>query len=380
MSNEQTNSDDPSDDRYWRDVEWEDLLEEGDMYEVCGIWWPTNNAGRPRKYLGETKYRRRIEQQANPDDPSGPGWRDVTTGSVMINGDMIRDGYRWVVAQPGQTVTDGDIVRRRIWQATSRKEQTTADDTSGLGWRDLGPKEPIEQGDVYICGGVGWLERDAIGRLPLEFPNLRYRRRIEQPQQTSDSEPETMDDLRQRLAACEVLLAEAGGSGEQVNTELQQLREQVQTLTRERDEHARKAATAHNLAEMSRRQVEDEARKVEQLKTQVQDMTRVAKNNVVELQQLRDQVETLEKQLDENDMEIVRLNVELQEPSKQIKDMKDTIARLTNELAVERVNSQNALQWLKPLRPSFEQPNVCGQLVVTIVSNLPDIVGRFDQE
>jgi len=61
-----------------------------------------------------------------------------------------------------------------------------------------------------------------------------YRRRIE-PQQPSDSEPETMEDLRRRLAECEVLLAEAERGGRQVNAELQQLREQVQTLTRERD-------------------------------------------------------------------------------------------------------------------------------------------------
>jgi len=123
-------------------------------------------------------------------------------------------------------------------------EQTQqADDPSGDGWRDVGPKERIEQGDVYICSGVGWLESDAIGRLPSEFPNLRYRRRI-QPQQPSDSEPETMEDLRRRLAECEVLLAEADRGGQQVNAELQQLREQVQTLTLERDRYRNQLAGA----------------------------------------------------------------------------------------------------------------------------------------
>jgi hypothetical protein len=116
-------------------------------------------------------------------------------------------------------------------------EQTQqADDPSGPGWRDVGPRERIEQGDVYICSGVGWLESDAIGRLPSEFPNLRYRRRIE-PEQPSDTEPETMEDLRRRLAECEVLLAEAERGGEQVNAELQQLREQVLALTLERDRY-----------------------------------------------------------------------------------------------------------------------------------------------
>jgi chromosome segregation ATPase len=86
-----------------------------------------------------------------------------------------------------------------------------------------------------------------------------------------------MEDLRRRLAECEVLLAEADRGGEQVNAELQQFREQVQTLTMERDHEARKAATLHNLAEMSRRQVEDEAGKVEQLKERVQKLERELK-------------------------------------------------------------------------------------------------------
>ncbi len=111
---------------------------------------------------------------------------------------------------------------------------------------------------------------------------------------TSDSEPETMEQLRKRLAVAvrqnveladeledvrrsktahqriakasveraqeaEALLAEVERGGEQVNAELQQLREQV--------------ATSQHLAEMSRRQVEDEAGKIEQLKEQMQTLT-----------------------------------------------------------------------------------------------------------
>jgi hypothetical protein len=97
------------------------------------------------------------------------------------------------------------------------------------------------------------------------------------PPQPSDSEPETMEQLRRRLDEYAVLLDEAERGGQQVNAELQQLREQVQALTTERDEHARKAATAHNLLEMSRRQVQDEAGKVEQLKQQLHESQRTAK-------------------------------------------------------------------------------------------------------
>ena len=66
----------------------------------------------------------------------------------------------------------------------------------------------------------------------------------QQQQQPSDSEPETMEDLRRRLAECEVLLAEADRGGQQVNAELQQLREQVTTLTRERDRYRNQLAGA----------------------------------------------------------------------------------------------------------------------------------------
>jgi len=147
-----------------------------------------------------------IEPQTQPttDDPSGPGWRDVTTGGVTQDGDMVRadDEFplgRWVAAEPGETVTDDDVVRRRIGQ------QSAPDDPSGPGWRDLGPDEVIAQGDVrwsrmdYTLGG--WVPAKAFG----DTPRMRcgaYRRRIEQP-----------------------------------NAELQQLRERVRALTLERERY-----------------------------------------------------------------------------------------------------------------------------------------------
>ena len=143
------------------------------------------------------------QQTQQADDPSGPGWRDVTTGGVTQHGDMVRvdDNFplgRWALAEPGETVTDDDVVRRRI-----------------------------------------------------------------EPQQPSDSEPETMEDLRRRLAECEVLLAEADRGGQQVNAELQQLREQVTTLTRERDRYRNQLAGAieHSSAAAGRQQVLEELQK-----------------------------------------------------------------------------------------------------------------------
>jgi hypothetical protein len=123
----------------------------------------------------------------------------------------------------------------------NNEQQTQqADDPSGDGWRWVRQGEALRHGDVEHIDGDWHPTTEAGYTCPR---NHSYRRRIE-PQQPSDSEPETMDDLRRRLAECEVLLAEADRGGQQVNAELQQLREQVQTLTRERDRYRNQLAGA----------------------------------------------------------------------------------------------------------------------------------------
>ena len=133
-------------------------------------------------------------------------------------------------------------------------EQTQAtDDPSGPGWRDVLPGEILHVGDM-VQRHHGWSRTRVSGTIAGSSP--RYRRRIE-PQQPSGSEPETMEDLRKRLAVAESLVAEYERSGEQVNAELQQLREQVATLTRERDRYRNQLAGAieHSSAAAAQQQV-----------------------------------------------------------------------------------------------------------------------------
>ena len=70
------------------------------------------------------------DEQPNPDDPSGPGWRDVEVGEVLGHGDMFIDiDGEWVrTGDAGWQVTLGlrGFYRRRI-------EQQQADDPSGPG-------------------------------------------------------------------------------------------------------------------------------------------------------------------------------------------------------------------------------------------------------
>ena len=143
----------------------------------------------------------------------------------------------------------------------------------------------------------------------------------QQTQATDDpSGPETMDDLRRRLAEYEVLLAEADRGG-------QQLREQL--------------ATSQHLAEMSRRQVADEAGKVEQLKEQVATLTQALKT--------------------ERDGMVGNL-------------------RSQNRLGQESL--AEALQtWLRPvLELVAEHPDDCGPLAVSVLGYLPGIASRLIEE
>jgi hypothetical protein len=126
----------------------------------------------------------------------------------------------------------------------SNNEQQ-ADDPSGPGWREVGPDELLQTGDMFWKVDH-WEATQNAGTKSYRY-GTGYRRRIEQQQPSnskpsnskpsnskpSNSKPKTVHDLRRRLAECEVLLAEAERSGEQVNTELQQLRQQVQKLERE---------------------------------------------------------------------------------------------------------------------------------------------------
>jgi len=195
VSEQQTQAaDDPSGDG-WRDVEPDEILQPGDMFWVVDHWEATHNAGTKSFRYGNG-YRRRIEPQQqsqpeppaiNPDDPSGPDNQLAN----RIRAAMVASG----------------LTRYQLSQQTGIAQSVLGRFASGE--RDLTLSTASRLAPTL---GLELLATD-----------------------TSDSEPETMDDLRRRLAECEVLLAEAERSGQQVNAELQQLREQVATLTQERD-------------------------------------------------------------------------------------------------------------------------------------------------
>lgn len=120
MSEEQTTADDPSDDRYWRNVLPSEILQPDDMMRtMTGLWLRTTVPGKfARDGCGRT-YRRRIEQQQpkKPDDPSGDGWRWVCQGEKLELHDMMQaDGEWWPTKNAGETCLKEGMYRRRIEQ------------------------------------------------------------------------------------------------------------------------------------------------------------------------------------------------------------------------------------------------------------------------
>jgi hypothetical protein len=207
------------------------------------------------------------EQTQQADDPSGPGWRDVEVGEILRPGDVFRDGHNvWAYTEnTGVTVRDG-------WQRKYRRriepQQQPSDSEAVIDHRqcvkalqqiaqlaDTGSKAhkerfcPNGEGDGIANG---WRVAEAMREVANSVVGG-----VSLQQQPSDSEPETMEDLRRRLAECEVLLAEYERSGQQVNAELQQLRDQVQTLTRERDRYRNQLSGAieHSSPAAARQQV-----------------------------------------------------------------------------------------------------------------------------
>jgi chromosome segregation ATPase len=221
----------------------------------------------------------------------------------------------------------------------NNEQQTQqADDPSGDGWRDVGPDELLRHGDLF-WNVDHWQATQHAGQPAVD--ERTYRRRIEQQQQPSDSEPETMEQLREQVRD---LTRQAQFDA----VELQQLREQVQALTLERDEHARKLEFARESGDMSRRQVECEAGKVEQLK-----------------QQLWDAVEARQK------------------AERELKDANEAyqLCLQSHYKAGQRSAIDKLQAWLKPvLEVVAENPEDSVALALAVLADMPAIAARLIEE
>jgi TolA-binding protein len=132
----------------------------------------------------------------------------------------------------------------------NNEQQTQqADDPSGDGWRDVEPDEILQHGDMYPIRDH-WEPTASVGAKARVCGN-GYRRRIE-PQQASDSDSETMEQLREQVRD---LTRQAQFDA----VELQRLKDQVQTLTRERDRYRNQleGAIEHSKAPEAQAQLVD---------------------------------------------------------------------------------------------------------------------------
>jgi len=183
------------------------------MFPNGGQWEPTQHAGQPA--VDERTYRRRIEPQQqsqpeppaiNPDDPSGPDNQLAN----RIRAAMVASG----------------LTRYQLSQQTGVAQAVLSRFAAGK--RDLTLSTASR---LVPALGLDLMATD-----------------------TSDSEPETMEQLRDEVATLTFELMAERDSG---MIALQQLREQVQTLTLERDRYRNQLSGAieHSSAAAAQQQV-----------------------------------------------------------------------------------------------------------------------------
>ena len=161
------------------------------------------------------------QAQATPDDPSGDGWRDVEVGEVLRETDMFRDNYNiWTFTEnTGVTVREGweRKYRRRIEPQQQQPSDSEQRSESTL-WGKLHAamkQDPEFAWTVHCNYAMQIMDEDvahgaanrAAARIMLYFhhiditQNHHWATMFERatPQQPSDSEPETMEQLREQV-------------------------------------------------------------------------------------------------------------------------------------------------------------------------------------
>jgi hypothetical protein len=245
----------------------------------------------------------------------------------------------------------------------SNEPQTQqADDPSGPGWRDVGPDEILQTGDMFWVVDH-WEATQNVGTKSFRYGN-RYRRRIEQ-QQPSDSEP--VIDHRQCVQA------------------LQQIAQLADTGSKAHKERFCPNGEGDGIANGWR--VAEAMREVASSVVGGVSLPQPSDSEPETMEQLRDEVATLTFTLmAERDSGMIALQ-----------QLREQVATLTRELKAERDNSMTALRsqnrlgqealaealqtWLRPvLELVAEHPEDCSPLAVAVLGFLPGIASRLIEE
>jgi len=138
------------------------------------------------------------------------GWRVVRFGEQLLPGDeivQIDDGRRYPTHRIGDAVGPNQQYIRRIKPQPQPEPQLTPDDPSGPGWRDVEPDELLQDGDMLKNNTGLWLRTRVPGRLAREGGGGTYRRRIEPQPQPQPAD--TVDELRSEVSYLQNLLGES---------------------------------------------------------------------------------------------------------------------------------------------------------------------------
>jgi hypothetical protein len=143
------------------------------------------------------------------------GWRVLAVGEVLLEGDEWVNWEGTVsrpdILHGDGTTASGGRYIRQIKPEPQPEPQLTPDDPSGPGWRDVEPDELLQDGDMLKNNTGLWLRTGVPGRLAREGYGGTYRRRIEpQPQPQPEPQPaDTADELRSEIHYLQRELGEA---------------------------------------------------------------------------------------------------------------------------------------------------------------------------
>jgi soluble cytochrome b562 len=331
----------------WRDVEPDELLQDGDMLKNnTGLWFRTRVPGMLAREGGGGTYRRRIEPQQPSDSVSEMPIEQVRTELQARGIDTTAATARVLAAV----------------HAAKPPEENPDDPRNDRYWRDILPDERIKHGDVHWCGGPEWENSDAIGLTPRDFPTSQYRRRIEPP--LSDSERYQM-------------------------LKIETLSDMVQQLIADRDEHKRKAASMQGLQERlnaalkSNDGLEHDIQRQYELLRAANERNEKLVRQVELTQQENGELQGLVSQAKRSGQQV---NAELQQLREQVQTLTTERDRLQSWLQQHHTTGQQSAikkleRWLKPvLKVVSDHPDHTSILAASVLEFLPQIASRLIEE
>ena len=290
------------------------------------------------------------------------GWRVVRFGEQLLPGDMWvhQDGTEQrsaILHWDASAVSGGRCIRRIKPQP---EPQTTPDDPSGPGWRDVEVGEVLRDDDMRQDNGGRWRATSRFGQPAMD--ERTYRRRIEQ-QPEPQPNAAAIEELRSEVAYVQRLL----GTERQRVTQLDELVGSLRTIN-EAQEKAFEAAGKENTA----------------LRNQLAAVKAELASVAADRQRLRVELDAAQ-QVPADSPELQQLRLRLADMTLDRDTCKDAYDRIFADLCTIKETTkaeavEAIVEWLEPVRATIEaadnvaESTRAGWLAEEVIQHLPKIM------